>query len=101
MRASWMAVKKLSGVAVPSCSWGSSQRDARPACQARTSLPVGAAPANGIAADTAVITIMPSARWLISVRLFLHYHLVLHIFLTRRSGDHHVVANPELGCSPD
>src|SRR5262245_30036866 len=40
-----MAVRKLSGVAVPSCSWGSSQRDARPACQARTSLPLAAAAA--------------------------------------------------------
>src|SRR5262249_22716215 len=44
MRASWIAVRKLSGVAVPSCSWGSSQREARPACQARTSLPLAAAP---------------------------------------------------------
>src|SRR5215510_1925465 len=43
MRASWRAVMKLSGVAVPSCSWGSSHREARPACQARTIL-LGAAP---------------------------------------------------------
>src|SRR5687767_14747782 len=62
MSASCSAVKKLSGVAVPSCSWGSSQRDAKPACQARTSLPLGAAPANGIAADTAAIRISTTAR---------------------------------------
>src|SRR5262245_28059252 len=43
MSASWIAVKKLSGVAVPSCSCGSSQRDANPACQARTILPLAAA----------------------------------------------------------
>src|SRR5262245_8251297 len=35
-------VVKLSGEAVPSCSCGSSQREAIPACQASTILPFGA-----------------------------------------------------------
>src|SRR5262245_52358196 len=35
---------KLSGVAVPSCSWGSSRREARPAPEERTRLPLAAAP---------------------------------------------------------
>src|SRR5438477_1801597 len=58
MSASCSAVKKLSGVAVPSCSWGSSQRDAKPACHARTILPLAAAPAgdeNGVTVDAATI----------------------------------------------
>src|SRR6266545_4409459 len=64
MRASWRAVKKLSGVAVPSCSWGSSQRDAKPACQARTILPLAAAPAgdeNGMAIEATAIKITATA----------------------------------------
>src|SRR3989442_7898886 len=59
-----MAVKKLSGVAVPSCSWGSSQRDARPACQARTSFPLAAAPAgdeSAAAVDASTISIRAAA----------------------------------------
>src|SRR5437899_12323594 len=59
-----MAVKKLSGVAVPSCSWGSSQRDARPACQARTSFPLAAAPAGDeseAAVDASTISIRAAA----------------------------------------
>src|SRR2546427_9814165 len=59
-----MAVKKLSGVAVPSCSWGSSQRDARPACQARTSFPLAAAPAGDeseAAVDDSAISIRAPA----------------------------------------
>src|SRR5882724_8247371 len=65
MRASWIAVRKLSGVAVPSCSWGSSQRDARPACHARTILPLAAAPAgneNDMAADMAADRVRATAR---------------------------------------
>src|SRR5580765_1957948 len=64
MRAAWMAVKKLSGVAVPSCSCGSSQREAKPACHARTNLPLAAAPAgdeNGMTVDAAVIRISATA----------------------------------------
>ena len=59
-----MAVKKLSGVAVPSCSWGSSQRDAKPACQARTSLPLAAARASDVSqmvANAAASTIAATA----------------------------------------
>src|SRR6266478_2207158 len=65
MRASWIAVRKLSGVAVPSCSWGSSQRDARPACQARTILPLAAAPAgdeNDMAVDVVAVRVRATAR---------------------------------------
>src|SRR2546425_11151047 len=65
MRASWIAVRKLSGVAVPSCSWGSSQRDARPACHARTILPLAAAPAGDekdIVADKAAVRVRATAR---------------------------------------
>src|SRR2546427_1128224 len=64
MRASWMAVKKLSGVAVPSCSCGSSHREARPACQARTSFPLAAAPAGDeskAAVDASAISIRAAA----------------------------------------
>jgi hypothetical protein len=64
MRASWIAVRKLSGVAVPSCSWGSSQRDARPACHARTILPLAAAPARdekGMVADTTAVRVKATA----------------------------------------
>src|SRR6266568_4613836 len=64
MSASCSAVKKLSGVAVPSCSWGSSQRDAKPACQARTSLPLAAAPAvdgNGMTADATASRVRTTA----------------------------------------
>src|SRR5882762_891248 len=67
MRASWIAVRKLSGVAVPSCSWGSSHRDARPACHARTILPLAAAPADDEkdrAADMAAVRVRATAkRW--------------------------------------
>src|SRR4029077_9643339 len=64
MRASWMAVKKLSGVAVPSCSCGSSQRDAKPACHASTSLPLDAARAgeeNGTSVEAVASTIKLTA----------------------------------------
>src|SRR2546422_11757450 len=65
MRASWIAVRKLSGVAVPSCSWGSSQRDARPACQARMILPLAVAPAGDekdMAVDVTAVRIRATAR---------------------------------------
>src|SRR5262245_27676254 len=55
MSASWIAVKKLSGVAVPSCSCGSSQRDANPACQASVILPLAAA-LTGVETGTTVAT---------------------------------------------
>src|SRR5881397_2152604 len=65
MRASWIAVRKLSGVAVPSCSWGSSQRDAMPACQARMILPLAAAPAGDekdMAVDVAAVRVRATAK---------------------------------------
>src|SRR5437867_1845748 len=65
MRASWIAVRKLSGVAVPSCSWGSSHRDARPACHARTILLLAVAPAGDdkdMAVDMAAVRVRATAR---------------------------------------
>jgi hypothetical protein len=54
-------VKKLSGVAVPSCSCGSSHREANPACQASTSLPFAAEAASAAAAEPATIRIRTTA----------------------------------------
>src|SRR5262245_50204613 len=53
-----MAYVKLSGVAVPSCSWGSSHRVAMPTCHARVILPLGttlAEPVSGASPATATV----------------------------------------------
>src|SRR5262245_32695512 len=57
-----MAVIKLSGVAVPSCSWGSSHRVAMPTCQARVILPLGTTLADSAADAAAAIVTGPPTR---------------------------------------
>src|SRR5919108_2076301 len=57
-----MAVVKLSGVAVPSCSWGSSHRVAMPTCHARVIFPFGTILAGSAAAPAAATAPDPPTR---------------------------------------
>src|SRR4030095_14177684 len=57
-----MAVVKLSVVAVPSCSWGSSHRVAMLTCQARVILPLGTTLAGSVAVAAAATATSPATR---------------------------------------